>query len=156
MDLLRRLAESETLLLWGSVVSVVIFVGSLIALPIVVIRLPADYFANGDERKKRNAGTIALAILRNVLGLALLLAGVAMLFLPGQGVLMILASLVVMQFPGKKKLERKLVARRSVLRTLNRIRKKAGKPPLVCGRGAGGGKTGADRSSPPALPDATP
>lgn len=44
--------------------------------------------------------------LRNVLGAILLVAGIAMLVLPGQGVPTILISLGLMNFPGKYRLER--------------------------------------------------
>ena len=53
-----------------------------------------------------------------------------MLFTPGQGILMILLALSVASFPGKDRLERRLIAFPGVLATLNMIRIKGGKPPL--------------------------
>ncbi len=71
---------------------------------------------------------------KNVLGLVLLLAGIAMLVRPGQGVLTILMGIALLDFPGKRQLERRLIALPTVLRTINKLREKFGRPPLtVCG-----------------------
>ena len=79
------------LLLWLAVSSLFMFVGTLIAIPIILVRLPADYF---DIRKPRpwmeNHHPILRVVghlVKNVVGLVFLLAGLAMLLLPGQGVL---------------------------------------------------------------------
>jgi len=53
-----------------------------------------------------------------------------MLVLPGQGLLTIVTGLLLINYPGKYKLEQKLVAIPSVFRALNWIRVKANKPPL--------------------------
>ena len=53
-----------------------------------------------------------------------------MLFTPGQGALMILLALSVASFPGKDRLERRLIAFPGVLATWNMIRIKGGKTPL--------------------------
>jgi hypothetical protein len=117
------------------VVSVVFFIGTLIAIPIILVRIPVDYF---DERKHRSwlenhhpVLRITAYILKNLVGVVFLLAGIAMLFLPGQGVLTILLGISLMDFPGKRKLERKIIGRPSVLGAINSIRKQFGKEPLV-------------------------
>ena len=115
--------------------SVVVFVGSLVLLPMMIARLPVDYFATEDApptslaRRHPNA-RLALLVLRSTLGVLLLLAGIAMLVLPGQGVLTILAAICLMSFPGKRRLELALVRRPRVLRGLNWIRRRAKHPPL--------------------------
>ena len=53
-----------------------------------------------------------------------------MLVLPGQGVLTIVIGLLLMEFPGKTRLERWLVGRPSVLEFVNRMRTRRGRPPL--------------------------
>jgi hypothetical protein len=68
---------------------------------------------------------------RNVLGCALVAAGIAMLVLPGQGILTILVGVMLLDFLGKPRLQRWLVARRPVLRTINGLRRRAGQAPLV-------------------------
>ena len=72
----------------------------------------------------------AFALAKNLLGVAFILAGVAMLVLPGQGLLTILLGLGLTNFPGKYALEQRLVARPSVRWALDQIRQKAGRPPF--------------------------
>ena len=107
-------------------VSVAVFVGSLIAIPVALIKLPEDYLVNPPKKQK----SVPLAIAKNVLGVALLVIGVVMLFLPGQGVLMIIAGLTLVDFPGRHKLLRKLLTKDKVQRAITAIRRRAGKPPL--------------------------
>ena len=116
-------------------ISLLAFLVTLIALPIAVVYLPEDYFVR-DRREGAPQGRrhplvwFALTALKNVLGLIFVLAGLAMLVLPGQGLLTIAVGLTLMNFPGKYRLERRF-ARRSLVRTaLDRIRARAGKPPL--------------------------
>jgi len=59
------------------------------------------------------------------------LAGIAMLVLPGQGILAILGGIELMDFPGKYRLERWIVSRPAVLRSVNWLRRRMGRPPLV-------------------------
>jgi len=111
------------------------FVGSLIAIPWILVRLPQDYFC---ERHPRTwlkdhhpvLRFIALA-LKNFVGWILLLGGIAMLVLPGQGLLTILIGVSLMDFPGKRAIERKLVSRPLVLQAINRIRRRFDRPPLL-------------------------
>lgn len=124
---------SDQVLGWSFVLAAVTFVLSLILVPVIIIRLPSDYF-----REKRRVARLGhplartlILIVRNALGLLLLVAGIAMLVLPGQGVLTILVALGVMDFPGKYRLERSIVRRPAVANSLNWVRRKAGKPPLV-------------------------
>ncbi len=129
------LASHEHLVVWITIISVVTFIGTLIAIPVVVARLPTDYFMEQAPRRaewQRRHPVVRTAVvaLRNVLGLVLVLAGVLMLFTPGQGVLMILLGVMLMDFPGKYALERRIVARPGVLRALNWLRRKTGKEPL--------------------------
>ncbi len=53
-----------------------------------------------------------------------------MLLLPGQGVLTILIGLMLLNFPGKRGLERRIVGRPIILKLLNRMRVKRDLPPL--------------------------
>ena len=115
--------------------SIVGFVGSVIAIPWILIRLPQDYFCESHPRtwlKDRHPvlRLIALA-LKNFVGWILLLGGIAMLVLPGQGLLTILIGVSLMDFPGKRAIERKLVSRPLILQAINRIRQRFDRPPLV-------------------------
>lgn len=122
-------------LIWFAVSSVFMFVGTLIAIPVILMRLPADYF---DIRKPRpwmeNHHPILRLlghIVKNVVGAIFLFAGFLMLFLPGQGVLTMLIGLSLIEFPGKRRVEAKIVGQSTVLSTINSMRAKFGKPPLI-------------------------
>jgi hypothetical protein len=54
-----------------------------------------------------------------------------MLVLPGQGILTMLIGISLVDFPGKRQLERKLIGQPAVLNTINRVREKFGQPPLT-------------------------
>jgi len=115
--------------------SAVVFLVSIVAAPMLIARLPADYFAH----PTRPRGTLdrlapvwrwTLVCAKNLLGAALLLAGLAMLVLPGQGLLTIFAGLMLIDLPGKYRVERWLVARRPVRRALDWLRRRRGRPDL--------------------------
>lgn len=114
-------------------VSIGLFAVGVLSVPIVIARLPADYFVreNGDsEGESKGWKQALLKPLRNVFGVLLVIAGVAMLVLPGQGILAILLGLSLVDFPGKRKLLLRLVRMRGVKRVVAAIRKRAHKPPL--------------------------
>ena len=104
----------------------------VVLLPLFVLQLPVDYFvaSRRELRAERTVVGWTWRILRNVLGLFFVLAGGAMLLLPGQGLLTILIGLLLLEFPGKRALERRLVARPGIKGFLDRIRARHGKPPL--------------------------
>lgn len=106
--------------------SIAVFVGSLIAIPIAIIRLPEDYLVRPPERSKH----LGLTIAKNALGVVLVAIGVVLLVLPGQGVLMVIAGLTLVDFPGRHALLRKLLGQDKVQRAVTAIRRRAGKPPL--------------------------
>lgn len=101
----------------------------------LVVRIPVDYFAPSWRERAREHRRTALGwvglILKNLLGLLLLVAGIVMLILPGQGIITMLIGLMLMNFPGKYSLERALVARPRVLRTINWMRAKWNREPLI-------------------------
>ena len=106
---------------WLSAASVLMFFGSLIAVPWLVVRIPADYFLRQRHyvdrwRPRHPLLRLAFLALKNLLGVVLVLAGVAMLVLPGQGILTILVGLLFLDFPGKFALERRLARQPPVLR----------------------------------------
>lgn len=115
--------------------SLALFVISLVVFPLVVAHLPADYFVreHRDPARRRRSHPVVwavLAVAKNAVGFVLILAGVAMLVLPGQGILTIIIGLALTNFPGKFTLERRLVSRPAVAGALNRLREMAGKPRL--------------------------
>lgn len=116
---------------WLGLISVALFILTLLLLPVVIVRLPSDYFAgpkpDGFISRQIPPVRILLLVLKNLTGLTMILMGILMLFLPGQGVLTILAGLSVMNFPGKRNLEIRLASNGNVMRGLNWIRKKGHK-----------------------------
>jgi Putative transmembrane protein (PGPGW) len=126
---------SKDILLYLFIASIAGFIGSLIAIPFLLIRIPPHYF---DERHPRTWMRDHHPVLRvlgllakNIVGIVFLLAGLLMLFLPGQGVLTMLIGLSLTDFPGKRTLERKIVGQPAVLRTINKLREKFHRPPLT-------------------------
>jgi hypothetical protein len=131
MESLRQILPD--LVLWGSVLSLVTVVGTIVAVPLVISRLPADYFSDPRRHPVREAagpGILVLNGLRNLFGSCLLAIGIVLLFTPGQGLLTVLAGLMIMNFPGKYHLERAIVAREGVFRALNWFRRRHGHPPF--------------------------
>ncbi len=126
--------EAASLRLAGA--SLVMFVAALVAVPVMVVFIPADYFAHRERRPAAWAEThpvIRLVLLTCKAGVGLLftVAGVAMLILPGQGLLTILVGLMLLNFPGKYRLEQWLVRLPPVIRGINWIRLRSGRKPLV-------------------------
>lgn len=128
------IAQHETLMWWLVGISAVSFVATLIAVPLMVVRLPADYFSGSRHGKRYHphpAVHLLILLARNIVGYVFIAIGIAMLVLPGQGVLTILAGLVLVDFPGKHDLIQRNVGRRPVRKSLDWIRERAGRPPLV-------------------------
>jgi len=115
--------------------SVLLFVATLICIPILIVRLRPDYFTNpqrtpGPWRRQHPAAAGFLFGLKNVFGALLVFTGLLMLFLPGQGVLTILIGLTMMNYPGKYHAEQWIITRDPIWRTVAWLRKKAHVPPL--------------------------
>ncbi len=128
---------------WLAVLSIATLVLSAVLLPVVIARIPEDYFLHpeppeGSFRDRHPAVRIGVRIVKNMLGVAFLLAGLAMLFLPGQGLLTMFIGLLLIEGPGKRRFELWLVRRPAVLRGLNWVRGKAKRPPLRVEDGADG------------------
>ncbi|MFL3655072.1 MAG: PGPGW domain-containing protein [Halioglobus sp.] len=122
-------------LLWASGLSLLALIATVFGVPWVVTRLPKDYFARTERvvwRTSFDAPVLSLIIsmLKNVLGLVLVILGLIMLVTPGQGIVTLLIGLLLMNFPGKYHLERWLIMRPGVLRGLNWLRRRQGQLPF--------------------------
>jgi len=134
-ELLGWVLEHQILFETLGLVSLGLLVLSLVVFPLVVANLPKDYFVRerrDPARQTRRHPVLwaGVTVVKNLLGFVLILAGIAMLVLPGQGILTILVGLALSNFPGKFGLERRLVSRPPVARALNRIRRLAGRAEL--------------------------
>ena len=133
--MLEQFRANDGLLWWMAAGSAVTFVGTLIVVPILVIRIPEDYFLprkrhRSHWRTLHPVPGVALLVAKNACGVFFVLAGVAMLVLPGQGILTILVGIMLLNFPGKYRLERRIARLRPVSRSINWLRGHAGRPPL--------------------------
>lgn len=113
------------------IVSLATFFISIVMIPWLVGRLPHDYFIAPPDSRDRiphrpRYFSVILFVFKNILGFLLFLAGIAMLFLPGQGILTIILGIALMSFPGKHSLLLALTARPSVQRSLDWLRTKTG------------------------------
>ncbi|MBI5532525.1 MAG: hypothetical protein HY898_07410 [Deltaproteobacteria bacterium] len=133
--ILASLTAVRTDLIVGAIVMVVSFAASLILVTVVVARLPEDYFVSARLTPPPSQSALrrwSAAIARNLAGALLIVAGAIMSVpgVPGQGILTIIIGLLLVDFPGKKNLVRRIVRRPRILRSLNSIRARFGKAPL--------------------------
>jgi archaellum biogenesis protein FlaJ (TadC family) len=133
--LLSWIESHQTLTLVLAGASLLTFIGSILVLPVLVAAMPEDYFLDARRHQSRLRRLhpliyLALRILKNVLGWLLVLCGILMLVLPGQGLLTILVGLVLSDFPGKFALERRLAGNPRIMAAFNWLRRRAGRPPL--------------------------
>jgi hypothetical protein len=134
LSTVQQYVSTETLVAL-TVLSIVFFVGSLIAIPFILVRLPTDFFDIRVPRPWMEDHHPVLRVLghlvKNLVGAIFLFAGFLMLFLPGQGILTMLIGISMLDFPGKRKVEAKLIGQPTVLNAINGMREKFGKPPLI-------------------------
>lgn len=119
---------------WLGVVSSIIFIVSLLSIGWLVSLIPSDYFINRKESKfKLNYPVtwIVYTIIKNIFGYILILGGILMLILPGQGLLTIFIGLMLSNYPGKYSIEKKIIATPKILKSINWLRKKSDEPPLI-------------------------
>lgn len=118
---------------WLLALSLLSLLLTALIVPALILKLPADYFTDRRHHRLPHRHPLAHALLRllkNLAALGLLLAGLVMLFTPGQGLLTLLAGSLLLDFPGKYRLERWLIGRPAVYKSLNALRRRAGKPPF--------------------------
>jgi len=103
----------------------------------VVVRLPADYLSTLQPGTLRTVPMrwvdVVVVVVRNLLGLALVALGAVLALpgIPGQGLLTIVAGVLLLDVPGKRWLLRRLFAQPHLLRAVNSLRARWSRPPLV-------------------------
>ena len=135
-------------LLWISWGSAGMFVLSLLLVPLLIARAPSDFFVRPPKRRG-GAWWLLVAVLRNAVGVALLISGLLMLVLPGQGLLMVVLALTLLDVPGKRALIERIVRKPPVWRALAFLRKRTHKPPFERPGASGGAGSGRGAASPP-------
>lgn len=128
--------NSDLLFLLGSL-SIFILIISVFMMVLIISFLPEDYFKSENrnlissvQNSRYPLLKLLVLITKNFFGVLLLLSGILMLVLPGQGILTIITGLVFMDYPGKYKFERKLLRQKGVINSINWIRSRLSKPPL--------------------------
>jgi hypothetical protein len=116
-------------------ISAITFLATLVLIPILLMRIPPDYFSESRAAPtpwKHYHPVLRMTALaaKNAIGGVLVLAGLVMLFTPGQGIITLLIGLALVDLPGKRALERWIVSRPRVLSAINRLRARHGQPPL--------------------------
>lgn len=134
-------SELVGLITWQSaLIGVLIFLGTflfnLAIVSFILVKLPTDYFKK-DHRPSLWSGprptlNATKVIGKNLLGVVLVLVGIVLSLpgVPGQGLLTVLLGIMLLDFPGIRRLERKLLTRPAIVSAITRLRKKFGKPPL--------------------------
>lgn len=125
-------ADHGALLSWMGGLSFLMFVVSLIAVPMAIARLPEDYLHRNHKLLKDWPLYLSalFLIFKNILGVVFLISGMAMLILPGQGLLTLIIGLAMIDFPRKNILIRRIMGHKRIFPTINQIRVKLGKPEL--------------------------
>lgn len=127
---------------WGYVLGgiglfVLTFVASIAVIALLLVKLPPTYFLDSHNRDlwidRHSVLRWLGVVLKNLLGIGIVVVGVILSLpgIPGQGILTILIGLVLIDFPGKRRLERAILRRPGILDRVNRLRGRFGKPPLV-------------------------
>jgi len=120
----------------GALIFVVTFVGNLAIVTFILVKLPVDYFQKSHKTSlwsgPRPAVHAAKVIGKNILGVLLVALGIVMSVpgVPGQGLLTVLLGIMLLDFPGRRRLEQKLLSRPTIVAAITRLRKRFGKPPL--------------------------
>jgi hypothetical protein len=119
---------SHDMLLWISIGSGIALLVGAVTVPLLIVKMPQDVFSNPDWQRwldrKPAAVRIPLRIVKNLLGVVLIVLGIAMLLLPGQGILSILLGGLLVDFPGKMRAQQWLLNQPKVMNSLNWLRKK--------------------------------
>ena len=128
-------ANHPEVLIGMGISSIFIFFISILGISWFIAQIPEDYFLRSKRqpskwREQKPILGFVVMFGKNLIGLSLIIGGLLMLVLPGQGLLTIVTGLLLVNYPGKYKLEQKLSSMPSIFRALNWIRLKAKKPPL--------------------------
>ena len=120
-------------ILWLATISLFVFIFSLVSIKWLVALIPTDYFIKKKKLKSKKSYSfiwLISIIVKNLIGYTLILGGLLMLVLPGQGLFTILMGLILSNYPGKYTIEKRFITIPSILKTVNWLRKKSEKPPL--------------------------
>jgi len=132
------LGLSAAAVVWTLAIGVLLSLLSVGLVTLLIIYLPANYFLDRTERNlwvdQHPVVRWILIALKNAIGVVLVVVGFLMLFGPGQGLLTILIGVMLLDFPGKRKLELRVLSQPKVYAAINRVRARFGRPPILLPR----------------------
>lgn len=132
IQLSNWLSQHSTLLTVLAALSVIALLASIIATPWLVSRLPQDYLLQRERPAIPHPLLNAtVQMLRGIIGAVLILMGLAMLIIPGPGLVTLLVGISIASFPGKRRLLRFIASREAVYSSLNWMRGRHGQPQLL-------------------------
>ena len=123
----------KNLILWFGSISLFVFLFSLLSIKWLVSLIPEGYFINKKDSKIKTNNILIwyiVLVFKNLIGYSLILGGIMMLVLPGQGLFTIIIGLMMSNYPGKYSLEKKFIAIPTILKSINWLRRKSNKPPI--------------------------
>jgi hypothetical protein len=127
----------ETYLLLGFALSVIATVGGVVVVGIVLVKLPPGHFGDSVVRRPLPHTHPLLrwtaVFLKNLLGAALVVLGLIMSVpgMPGPGVITMVLGLMLLDFAEKRRWAGWVISRPPLLRAINSLRRRYGKPPFV-------------------------
>ncbi len=128
---------SWSYVLGGAALFLASFAISLVVIATLLVVLPSTYFLDSHDRglwiDQHPVVRWSGIVTKNILGIVIVLIGAALSLpgIPGQGLLTILIGLVLIDFPGKRRLERRILRMPRVLKRVNNLRQRFGKSPLL-------------------------
>lgn len=124
-------------ILLGAVLIVVSFAVVTFIVSLIMVQIPANYFHSDYEHHfltdKNPILRWTVIIIKNIIGVILILLGIVMMFpgVPGPGVLTVLIGLILIDLPGKRKIEALIINRPTILNAVNNLRTRYNKEPLL-------------------------
>jgi hypothetical protein len=129
-------------LTWGKILIFAgLFVGSIIfsfvSIAVVMVKIPENYFSSHYQQdflpNSRWAVRWGVVIAKNIYGVFLVLLGIVLSLpgVPGQGILTILLGIIMLDIPGKRPFEARIIKRPTILAAVNNLRARYNKPPLI-------------------------
>ena len=126
--------EYKSVIFWLGLLSFLIFIFSLVSIKRLVALIPSDYFVSKKDTKFKSEYHfiwLISMIIKNIIGYVLIIGGILMLLLPGQGLFTIFIGLMMSNYPGKYYNEKKIIPIASILKTINWLRKQSDKEPII-------------------------
>ena len=108
----------KNIIIWLGSLSVFIFLFSLIGIKWLIALIPNDYFLIKKESKIKSSNPylwLLIVIFKNLIGYSLIIGGIMMLVLPGQGLFTIMIGLMLSNYPGKYALEKRFISTPAIL-----------------------------------------